>query len=58
MAGNMVNVVERPKVLPEHVNPEGDKKWTQQGLHDALSSHFNQDYRAVRDGFSMPIEQG
>lgn len=58
VAGNMVNVVERPKVLPEHVNPEGDKKWTQQGLHDALSSHFNQDYRAVRDGFSMPIEQG
>ena len=57
VAGNMVNVVERPKVLPEHVNPEGDKKWTQQGLHQSLSSHFDQDYRSVRDGFSMPIEQ-
>ncbi len=44
--------------MPEDGKPEGDKKWTQQGLHDALSSHFNQDYRAVRDGFSMPIEQG
>lgn len=58
VAGNMVNVVERPKVLAPHINPEGEKKWTQSGLHESLSSHFNQDYRPVRDGFSLPIEQG
>ena len=56
--GNMVNVVERPKVLPPHVNPAGDMKWTQQGLHDSLASHFDENYRTVRDGFSMPIDQG
>ena len=58
VAGNMVNVVERPKILPEHVNPEGAQKWSQQGLHDSLSTHFDENYRSVRDGFSMPIEQG
>ena len=56
--GNMVNIVERPKVLPPHINPEGEVKWTQQGLHESLSSHFDENYRSVRDGFSMPIEQG
>lgn len=56
--GNMVNVVERPKVLPPHVNPDGEQAWTLDGLHDSLSGHFGSEYRPVRDGFSMPIEQG
>lgn len=55
--GNMINVVERPRVLPQHVNPDGDKKWTQQALHETLASHFDENYRTVRDGFSLPIEQ-
>lgn len=56
--GNMVNVLQRPKVLPPHINPAGDAKWTQAGLHESLASHFDDNYRTVRDGFSMPIEQG
>ena len=56
--GNMVNVVERPKVLPPHINPDGDQAWTVDGLHASLSNHFDAEYRPVRDGFSMPIEQG
>ena len=53
--GNMVNIVERPKVLPAHVNPDGEQAWTLEGLHDSLSNHFDTNYQAVRDGFSMPI---
>jgi len=56
--GNMVNVLQRPTVLPPHINPAGEEKWTLDGLHDSLASHFNDDYRAVLDGFSMPIPQG
>lgn len=56
--GNMVNVLQRPTVLPAHINPEGEQKWSQEGLHQSLSSHFNEDYKSVLDGFSMPIPQG
>ena len=56
--GNQVNVLQRPTVLPAHVNPEGDKKWSQSGLHQSLSSHFDENYRSVLDGFSLPIDQG
>ena len=56
--GNQVNVVQRPTVLPAHENPEGAQKWSQAGLHESLSSHFDENYRSVVDGYSMPIEQG
>lgn len=56
--GNMVNVVERPKVLPQQANPGGEIRWTQPALHAALASHFDQDYRALRDGFALPIAPG
>lgn len=56
--GNMVNVLERPKVLAAHINPEGEAKWTQQGLHETLARHFNEDYRALKDGFALPVDQG
>lgn len=55
--GSRVSVVAGPRVLPQHTNPDGDKKWTQKGLHETLASHFDENYRAVRDGFSLPIEQ-
>ncbi len=54
--GDEVSVLERPKVLPAHKNPEGAQTWSQAGLHKSLSTHFDQDYRSVRDGFSMPID--
>lgn len=53
--GNQVNVVQRPTVLPAHVNPEGEARWTLEGLHESLSRHFDADYRAVLDGFALPI---
>ena len=56
--GNMVNVLQRPTILPPHVNPAGEEKWSLDGLHLSLSSHFNEDYKPVHDGFSMPIPQG
>jgi 3-oxoacyl-[acyl-carrier protein] reductase len=56
--GNQVNVLQRPKVLPAHENPNGQEKWSQAALHASLSSHFNDDYRSVLDGFSLPIDQG
>ncbi|NND82391.1 MAG: SDR family NAD(P)-dependent oxidoreductase [Gammaproteobacteria bacterium] len=56
--GNQVNVLQRPTVLPAHVNPDGEQKWTPQGLHASLSSHFDANYRSVYDGFALPIDQG
>ena len=56
--GNQVNILQRPKVLPAHENPDGEAKWTQQALHQSLSSHFDDNYRGVIDGFSLPIDQG
>lgn len=56
--GNQVNIVQRPTVLPAHTNPEGAQKWSQAGLHESLSSHFDDNYRSVVDGYSMPIDQG
>lgn len=56
--GNQVNILQRPTVLPAHENPDGEQRWTQAGLHESLSSHFNDDYRSVLDGFSLPIDQG
>jgi 3-oxoacyl-[acyl-carrier protein] reductase len=53
--GNQINVLQRPKVLPAHVNPAGATKWSQANLHESLSTHFDDDYRSVRDGYSMPI---
>lgn len=54
--GDEVSVLERPKVLPAHKNPEGAQKWNQAALHSSLSTHFNDQYQTVRDGFSMPID--
>ena len=54
--GNQVNVLQRPKVLPAHENPSGTVKWTPDTLHASLSSHFDENYQTVRDGFSMPID--
>ena len=56
--GNMVNVMRRPIILPPHINPGGEKQWTLDNLHTSLASHFNADYRAVIDGFSVPIPVG
>jgi 3-oxoacyl-[acyl-carrier protein] reductase len=52
--GNQVNIMERPKILPPHVNPAGVEKWSVENLHESLSTHYNSDYTAVQDGFSVP----
>jgi 3-oxoacyl-[acyl-carrier protein] reductase len=52
--GNQVNIMERPKILPAHVNPAGVEKWSVEGLHDSLSSHYNSDYVPVWGGYSVP----
>lgn len=56
--GNMVNVIERPKVLPAIINPDGEARWTQEGLNSALAAHFDENYRALRDGFALPVDAG
>lgn len=56
--GNQVNVLQRPTILPAYKNPRGEEKWLQVDLHESLSRHFDDSYRSVRDGFSMPIDQG
>ena len=56
--GSMVNVVQRPQVLPEIVNPDGEAKWTQKGLDHALATHFDANYLALRDGFALPVDGG
>ncbi len=56
--GNMVNVMQRPVILPPHINPEGEKQWNLDTLHNSLSKHFNDDYTAVADGFTVPIPMG
>ena len=55
--GNQVNVLQRPTVLPAHENPAGAEKWSVDALHDSLSSHFDDNYQSVRDGYSFPVEQ-
>ncbi len=52
--GNMVQVVQRPSLGAPIVNPEGQEKWSLEGLHGSLASHFDDEHRAVLDGFSMP----
>ena len=54
--GNEVNILERPKILAAHKNPAGAQRWTQQDLHQSLSQHFDENYRSVRDGYTMPVE--
>lgn len=56
--GNQVNVVQRPTVLPAHVNPDGMQKWSPETLHASLGKHFDENYRSVYDGYSLPIDQG
>ena len=52
--GNQVDVIERPKFGARFVNPEGAKKWAVDGLHNALSEHYNDDYVPVWGGFTVP----
>lgn len=51
---HLVQVVERPSLGAPIINPEGEQKWSVDGLHDTLASHFDVDHRAVLGGFSMP----
>lgn len=52
--GNQVNRLKRPEFGEAHVNPEGAKKWTLDGLHSSLASEFGEGYTPVLDGFSVP----
>ena len=52
--GNQVNRLQRPAFGEAHVNPEGAKKWTVEGLHSSLASEFGEGYTPVLDGFSVP----
>jgi len=53
--GNQVQVVKRPELLAPNVNPDGEIRWTLDGLHDSLSFYFDDKHVPVRDGFSRPI---
>ena len=52
--GNQVNVLQRPAFGEAHVNPEGEQKWSIDGLHQSLSRQFNESYTSVVDGFTVP----
>jgi len=51
--GNQVDVIERPRFGQRFVSPGGGK-WAVDELHQSLSQHYNDDYQAVVDGFSVP----
>ena len=52
--GNQVQILQRPTLTEAFVNPEGEQKWTPEGLHGSLSSHYNDDYMSVWGGYSVP----
>ncbi|MEM9254974.1 MAG: SDR family NAD(P)-dependent oxidoreductase [Pseudomonadota bacterium] len=52
--GNEVSILERPKALDPMVNPKGAQKWQVDDLHEALASHYNDDYVSVWGGYSVP----
>jgi 3-oxoacyl-[acyl-carrier protein] reductase len=52
--GNEVSVLQRPKSLDAIVNPKGAAKWEVSDLHNALSSHYDEDYVTVWGGYSVP----
>ncbi len=51
--GNQVDVIERPRFGPRFVSADGGK-WTVDGLHEGLSSHYGEDYTPVWGGFTVP----
>lgn len=52
--GNQVNRLKRPEFGEAHINPEGQQKWSLDGLHSSLESEFGEGYTPVLDGFSVP----
>ncbi|ROS01894.1 3-oxoacyl-[acyl-carrier protein] reductase [Sinobacterium caligoides] len=52
--GTRVNIVQRPSLDVFYDNPEGQQKWTVEGLHSSLGDYFNADHTPVIDGFSVP----
>jgi 3-oxoacyl-[acyl-carrier protein] reductase len=52
--GNRVNIVQRPRLDVFYDNPEGEKKWSLEGLHTSLSDYFDAQHTPVLDGFSVP----
>lgn len=52
--GARVNIVQRPTLDKFYDNPEGQKKWTVEGLHNTMADYFNEDHAPVLDGFSVP----
>jgi 3-oxoacyl-[acyl-carrier protein] reductase len=52
--GNQVNIMQRPTFGDAYVNPEGQQKWSVDGLHNSLSDYFTADHTPVLDGFSVP----
>ncbi len=52
--GARVNIVQRPTLDKFYDNPEGQKKWTVEGLHDTMADYFTADHTPVVDGFSVP----
>ncbi|MDH3336199.1 MAG: SDR family NAD(P)-dependent oxidoreductase [Gammaproteobacteria bacterium] len=53
--GNQVSVLKRPEPLDPHVNPDGESRWTLDGLDRSLSTYFDENHVPVRDGYSLPI---
>ncbi len=52
--GPQVQRVKRPEPAETWDNPAGQEKWTVDALHNSLSDHFNDDYKPVYDGYSLP----
>lgn len=51
--GSQVDVIERPRFGPRFVNPAGGQ-WDVDGLHQQLSTYFDDTHTPVLDGFSVP----
>lgn len=52
--GSRVNILQRPSLDKFYDNPEGQQKWSVEGLHSTLADYFTEDHTPVVDGFSVP----
>jgi NAD(P)-dependent dehydrogenase (short-subunit alcohol dehydrogenase family) len=52
--GNQVQIAQRPTLTDSFVNPQGEKTWEVDDLHNSLAAHYNDDYMPVWGGFSVP----
>ncbi len=52
--GGQVQRVKRPEPAETWDNPAGQEKWTVDALHNSLADHFNDEYKPVYDGYSLP----